>query len=104
MPTSLTEPYSVSGFLLVTGLANTWEASSLACTLKAVGNIPSYGVIYFLILEHSVHWEVKEEAVASCIIVCRHVCVYVYVHAHTHTHTLDTFSNFEERVVRNDLR
>lgn len=53
---SLIEPYSVSVFLFVAGLANTWEASSLVCTLKAVGNILSYGVTHFLILEHSVHW------------------------------------------------
>lgn len=32
------------------------------------------------------------------------VCMYMCMHAHTHAHTLDTFSNFEERVVRNDLR
>ena len=119
MPMSLREPYSMSVFLFVAGLANTWEASSLVCTLKAVGNILSYGVTHFLILEHSVHWGacglwVKEEAVASCIIACRctftrvHTCAHVRAHTrartHTHTHTLDTYSSFKELVVKNELR
>lgn len=61
LPMSLTEPYSVSVFLFVTGFANTWEASRLVCTLKAVGNIPFYGVTYFLTLERSVCWGLADQ-------------------------------------------